>query len=134
MSSPIRPPAPDRQRPFFLVLLGTALLQAAVATWSGLRSEPLDVDAGRHLFTGAFLFDLIREMPHDPRGFALAYYVRFPAVGILHWPPLFHAVEAASFFLFGIGRLGPQLILGAASVTGVIYAWRAALRLTGSPA
>ncbi len=37
----------------------------------------------------------------NPLTFAKAYYEHFPRVGLGHWPPMFEAVQAALFLVFG---------------------------------
>ena len=60
--------------------------------WSETSSNALD---------GAFVHDLIRDMPlSDPKGWAVRYYLQYPALSILFYPPLFHVVLGARLFCF----------------------------------
>jgi len=55
-------------------------------------------DAPRHALNGVFVKDLFQAMPFEnPKGFAYDYYVRYPALTILLYPPLFYFVSAPFF-------------------------------------
>jgi len=67
-------------------------------------------DAPRHAMDGVFYYDLVRSMPIDHlKRWAMDYYVQYPAVTILTYPPLFAIVEAACFAAFGISNATAQL-------------------------
>jgi uncharacterized membrane protein len=80
-------------------------------------------DAPRHALNGAFVKDFIEAAPwHDPKTWAINYYLQYPALTILFYPPLFYFFEAAAFAVFGFSHLAAlatvslfTLILGAAS-------------------
>jgi hypothetical protein len=58
-------------------------------------------DAPRHLANGLFWLDLVKELPSDPKQFALAYYARYPVIHPTAHPPGFYVIEAVAFALFG---------------------------------
>lgn len=67
-------------------------------------------DAPRHALNGAFVKDFVAALPwHDPQGWAMRYYLHYPALTILFYPPLFYPVEAAVFAVLGVGE-GPALV------------------------
>jgi 4-amino-4-deoxy-L-arabinose transferase-like glycosyltransferase len=67
-------------------------------------------DAPRHALNGAFVQDLLREMPVDsPREWAVDYYYRYPALTILFYPPLFPLLVAAVFAVVGVSPWAAQL-------------------------
>lgn len=80
-------------------------------------------DAPRHALNGAFIKDFIEAAPwHDPRSWAINYYLQYPALTVLFYPPLFYLVEAAAYALFGVSHVVAQatvslfaLLLGAAA-------------------
>jgi 4-amino-4-deoxy-L-arabinose transferase-like glycosyltransferase len=80
-------------------------------------------DAPRHALNGAFLKDFVAAMPwHDPKGWAVDYYLQYPALTIFFYPPLFYGVEAIVFALFGVSHAAAQatvslftVVLGTAS-------------------
>lgn len=107
-----RVPPLDRQdwSPYALLvlLLGLLFLQAPAHGdffWS---------DAPRHALNGAFVKDLIGAFPvSDPVGFAERYYLKYPALTILFYPPLFYFTLAPAFAIFGVSHetaLGIMLV------------------------
>lgn len=62
-------------------------------------------DSPRHALNGVFIKDLVAAFPwRDPVGFAAQYYVQYPALTILFYPPLFYLVSAPFFALFGVSH------------------------------
>ena len=80
-------------------------------------------DAPRHALNGAFVKDFITAAPwHDPKIWAINYYLKYPALTILFYPPLFYGFEAVGYALFGVSHLVAQatvsvfsMVLGAAA-------------------
>jgi hypothetical protein len=58
-------------------------------------------DAPRHAATGLFWRDYLADPSSDPKGYALSFYARYPAINVTSHPPLFHLLEAGLFCLFG---------------------------------
>ncbi len=104
-------------------------------------------DAPRHALNGVFVRDLLADLPlSDPAGYAIDYYVRYPALTILFYPPLFYVFSAPFFAVFGVSpatALLPVMItyfaLGAGTYAlarrwlGPPAALGAALVLVGAP-
>lgn len=62
-------------------------------------------DSPRHALNGAFVLDLLRDLPFgDPAGYAYDYYAKYPALTILFYPPLFYAFLAPFYFLLGVSQ------------------------------
>lgn len=62
-------------------------------------------DSPRHALNGVFIKDLVAAFPwRDPAGFAAQYYVQYPALTILFYPPLFYLVSAPFFAIFGVSH------------------------------
>lgn len=62
-------------------------------------------DAPRHALNGVFVKDFFAAMPvDDPRGFAESYYLQYPALTILFYPPLFYFVSAPFYAIFGVSQ------------------------------
>ncbi|WP_372624183.1 ArnT family glycosyltransferase [Falsiroseomonas sp.] len=97
-------------------LLGAVLLFLTAPTagefwWS---------DAPRHGLNGVFVRDLVAAMPwRDPVGYAMQYYVQYPALTILFYPPLFYAISAVIFAVFGFSH---AVALGAVLAHYVVLA------------
>jgi hypothetical protein len=67
-------------------------------------------DAPRHAMDGVFYHDLIRDMPVGHiRQYAMDYYLRYPALAALFYPPAFPLVEALFFAIFGVSHFTAQL-------------------------
>jgi hypothetical protein len=66
-------------------------------------------DAPRHAMDGVFYSDLARERPVDIKQYAMDYYLQYPALTILFYPPMFPMVEAVFFLLLGVGHPTAQL-------------------------
>lgn len=86
------------------------LLLASVALALFLTGAPTHdafswSDAPRHALNGAFVLDLLRDMPlHDPVRYAYNYYAKYPALTILFYPPLFYLFLALFYALFGVSQ------------------------------
>ncbi|MDE2184013.1 MAG: glycosyltransferase family 39 protein [Alphaproteobacteria bacterium] len=61
-------------------------------------------DSPRHALNGVFIKDLIAQMPHDPKAWAMQYYVKYPALTILFYPPLFYVVSAPFYAVLGVSQ------------------------------
>jgi hypothetical protein len=67
-------------------------------------------DAPRHALNGVFVKDFLIALPwHDPAGWAIDYYLKYPALTILFYPPLFYLFEAAAYTAFGVSQWTAQL-------------------------
>jgi hypothetical protein len=97
-----------------LLVLGLALASLAGAALALYLSAPRSgdfawSDAPRHALNGIFVLDLLRDWPWDaPRQWAEDYYLRFPALSILFYPPLFSALLALAYSLFGFSHATAQ--------------------------
>jgi hypothetical protein len=66
-------------------------------------------DAPRHALNGAFIMDFVRDLPVDqPATWAMDYYIRYPSLTILFYPPLFYFFEAVFYALFGVSHTVAQ--------------------------
>src|SRR5271165_242720 len=71
-------------------------------------------DAPRHAMDGIFYYDMARAMPiTHAKQWAINYYLQYPAVTVLTYPPLFALVEAVFFALFGVSHATAQLTVSA---------------------
>ena len=99
-----------------------AILAAACALFvtSPVAGDFSWSDAPRHALNGAFVLDFMRALPwRHPAQWAAAYYLQYPALSILFYPPLFYAVEATVFAVFGVSHWAAQLtVAGFAAALG----------------
>ena len=91
--------------PFLVLTVASALL---------FFTSPYDgnfwwSDAPRHAMDGAFYLDAFKALPlTDPVQYAYNYYIQYPALTILFYPPLFAVAEAFIFSLFGVSHTAAQ--------------------------
>lgn len=114
------------------------LLAAFFALWS-LRAldagNILDTDAARHAMNGACLRDWVAsgQWTH-PIEYAKSYYGRYPALSMPYHPPLFPAIEAAFFWLFGVNLFAARLAVALSVAVSVFLLYRLFLHTNGSVA
>jgi len=89
-------------------------------------------DAPRHAMDGVFYYDMARALPitHLKR-WAIDYYIQYPAVTALTYPPLFALVEAVFFGLFGVSHATAQLTVSAFFLAAAFGAYFLARRWVG---
>ena len=104
--------------PAALVLGGLAVLHLIFSP----VGEPFkNGDETRHVMTGVFFRDALADLPAsaaDPRGYAASYYIQYPALGIVIWPPFFYAVEGVAMWAFGTSYLVARLVVYAFALLG----------------
>jgi hypothetical protein len=106
------------------VWLAAALLVLALA--QALAWEPTEPfynnDENRHVMTGVFFRDLLLEMPLDGlRGYTTGYYLQYPALGLMVWPPLFYGVEGLFMLLFGTSYFSARALIALFSTGAFAY-------------
>ncbi|MBC7931468.1 MAG: glycosyltransferase family 39 protein [Rubrivivax sp.] len=104
----------------FLLLL-VALFAAHVAVYRA--SEPFYYnDETRHVMTGVYFRDLLADMPFgNLREYTVSYYLQYPALGLLVWPPLFYILEGLLMSVFGTSLVVPQALVGLFAAMGCAY-------------
>lgn len=126
------------------LLLVVVLLFTTGAPTGGAFSYP---DAPRHALNGAFVLDFVLAAPlQDPTQYAYDYYSKYPALTILFYPPLFYAVLAPFYAVFGVSQetaLSVELLFYVVLITGAYFlakrwmepplAFAAALILAAAP-
>ena len=78
-------------------------------------------DAGRHAMNGLFYLDLFKSMPFgDPMKWALDYYLKYPCITAVYYPPMFHLVEALIFAVLGVSAKNAYLAVALFSLAGAL--------------
>ncbi len=101
-----------------------ALLAATILIAHGIQTGEfnLNVDESFNAFTGLFFADFFRHLPlAHPVQYTYLYYAHYPAIELLHWPPLLHAVEGVVFLLFGPSVLTARLTVLAFALFGLVF-------------
>lgn len=84
-------------------------------------------DAPRHALNGVFVMDFIKAMPlDDPAGYAYRYYAQYPALTILFYPPLFYAISAPFYAVFGVSQEAALLVVALHYIALGLGCWRLA--------
>lgn len=82
-------------------------------------------EAPRNALNGVFLKDFIEAMPwRDPTGFAYDYYAQYPALTILFYPPLFYAISAPFYWIFGVSHQTALIVILVHYIAYALGAWR----------
>jgi hypothetical protein len=113
-----------------LVLAAVLLSLIAAHVVLTARTEPFfNNDETRHVMTGVFFRDFYLDLPvTHVKDYTVRYYLQYPALGLLVWPPLFYAVEGAFMLLFGTSFLVARVLLGLFALLACVYLFRLALR------
>ncbi len=84
-------------------------------------------DAPRHALNGAFVRDLLAAHPvHDPVGWAIDYYVKYPALTAMFYPPFFYLAEAAVYAAVGVSHFAAQFTVTAFYLLLAVASYRLA--------
>ena len=89
-------------------------------------SEPFyNNDETRHVMTGVFVRDAISDGAwKSPKDYSVRYYLQYPALGLMVWPPLFYGVEGVWMSVFGTSFAGAKLLVGIFGVLAGISFYR----------
>ena len=98
------------------------------------RTEIVDTDAARHAMNGAFLYDLVRtgHISH-PIEYAWAYYGHLPALSMPFHPPLFPAIEAVFFSIFGVSLFTARLAVAICAGVSAFLLYKLTRATLGRP-
>jgi len=118
------------ETPFVLVPL--ALIFAAHWCVDPVSEPYFNNDETRHVMTGVFFHDAIAYWPTgNPKKYAVQYYLQYPALGLMVWPPLFYVSEGAWMTVFGTSFDSARALVALFGVVGGIYFYRLARRGNG---
>lgn len=104
-------------------LLGVLLVLGIVHALSYQASEPFfNNDETRHVMTGVYFRDFLHDLAFThPRDYTIKYYLQYPALGLLMWPPFFYFVEGAFMSIFGTSFIAAKLLVGIYTATACVY-------------
>jgi hypothetical protein len=126
-SATVQDPAariPTRNSSRSLILLFCVLALSTLVITRGIRIGEFsyDVDEAQHAVTGLYVASLIHDHPLHPVQYTYDFYAQYPAVAIIHWPPLFYGVEGLFFLLLGPSVIAARLAILAFALLG-LTAW-----------
>ena len=111
-----------------------ALLSFLIALRGVGRTDVIDTDAARHAMNGAFIYDLLRTGHwSSPIEYAKSYYGQYPAISMPYHPPLFPAIEALLFAVFGVKLITARLAIALAAAASAALLFRLARVTLGHP-
>jgi hypothetical protein len=125
---------PRLSRLLLLFGLLTPLVLAHVLVYR--PTEPFyNNDETRHVMTGVFVRDLIVDRPvADLPDYAVRYYLQYPALGLLVWPPLFYVIEGGFMLVFGTSVLAAKLLVALFAALALVYLFLLVERTHDRPA
>lgn len=96
-------------------------------------SEPyFNGDETRHVMTGVFVHDLIRDGAIlQMRSYTERYYAQYPCLGLLVWPPGFYVVEGLAMFAFGPSHETGRGLVLVYLLVGMVFFFRIVERTHG---
>jgi hypothetical protein len=98
-----------RPREFFVAALSFGIFGLVMFFTSPVAGDFSWSDAPRHALNGIFIRDFVVNMPlYNPKQYAVNYYLQYPALTILFYPPLFSVVLAGSYSFFGFSHAVAQ--------------------------
>lgn len=113
----------ERMLAWLLVIISVLLLFAQAPHGGAFYWS----DSPRHALNGVFVLDLIKAMPFDdPAGYAYSYYAQYPALTILFYPPLFYAISAPFYAVFGVSHETALLVVAVHYLALGLGCWRLA--------
>ena len=118
----------DRWLAWVAALLA-ALIFFGVQLGGGAYAAEFDgyPDEAAHFMTGLMLRDLMVQWPlAHPVTWVEQYYLHYPKVAFLHWPPLFHAVEAVWWLFLAPSRATGMLLIGFIGLAAALAFYRLA--------
>jgi len=106
------------------VLLLGVLIVCAVLIARGIKTGEFNynVDEAQHAVTGLYAAGLLHDHPAHPVEYTYNFYAQYPAIGVIHWPPLFYGFEGLAFLLLGPGVVAARLTILAFALFG-LWAW-----------
>ena len=82
-------------------------------------------DSAVHSMNGVFWMDYLSRFTFRPAEFALSYYVRYPFINPVNYPPVFYLLEAGAYRVFGASPLVAKTLVLLFTLMGTLYllAW-----------
>lgn len=108
-----------------LVLFALIVALGLVHLLAWQSTEPFFYnDETRHVMTGVYFRDLLHDLPLTHLSdYTVNYYLQYPALGLLVWPPFFYFVEGLAMTLFGTSLVVSKILIGifAAIACGYLF-------------
>ena len=107
-----------------IALLFCVLVIATAVIVRGIRVGEFsyNVDETEHAVTGLYVAGIVHDHPANPIQYTYQFYAQYPAVGVIHWPPMFYGVEGLFFLLLGPNVIAARLAVLVFALIGLV-AW-----------
>lgn len=114
-----------RQQKTF-ILLGLILVIGLAHAADYQASEPFfNNDETRHVMTGVYFRDVIHDLPvPNLRDYTIKYFLQYPALGLMIWPPFFYVVEGVLMSVFGTSMMVAKGLVGFFAALACVYLFR----------
>lgn len=127
-------PLPDNPLPLLKGQLRWLLIAALPIVLHLFTIKPVEPifggDSNRHVMTSVFFRDFLVDGQYlQPKAYAEDYFEQYPALGLLVWPPLFHAVCGAAMIAFGTSVLVARLLIMASLMASTVCVYRMTRRI-----
>jgi len=123
---------PWRRRSWALLLVSLVIVAGLIAKDLSRGEFHYYGDEAQHAVTGLYFADFFRDLPlKEPADYTYRYYAQYPALGVVHWPPLFHVVEGLFFLLLGPTVGAARLTVLLFTLVGLVYWFRFVRELHG---
>ena len=118
----------------FINILLLIAVASFYALWDINKGELIGADTCAHALTGIFFSDFFKDVVFlksfkDIWNYIWIYYAHYPALGLLHWPPLFHLIEGFYFLFVNISESHARFLIYIFFVLAVIYYYLLMLKL-----
>lgn len=94
---------------FFPAVVVALMISAVYLLTANCSGDFWWSDAERHAMDGVFFLDFFTDLPLlNAEEYAYEYFVRYPALSILFYPPIFAFFEAIFFSILGVSHFAAQ--------------------------
>lgn len=116
---------PARCLRYLLVLALLVISSVVITRGIHIGEFSFNTDETIHASTGLYFADFLRDLPlRHPIQYTFRYYGQYPALGVLHWPPIFHMVEGLAFFLFGSSVVVARTVIVLFALLAIYFQFR----------
>jgi hypothetical protein len=116
--------------------IALAVIVGLIGTVYGIAHQPSEPffynDETRHVMTCVFFHDALADVPiTHPKQYAIRYYLQYPALGLVAWPPCFYAIAGCWMRVFGTSYESARLLVAVFAVVNCFYVYQLTLRTIG---
>jgi hypothetical protein len=115
----------------FIIIIATIFTLKNISV-----GELYGTDTCQHAMTGIFISDFLKDgvflkSIKDMWEYTWNYYAHYPAIGLIHWPPLFHLIEGFYFIFFRVSEPVARFLIYLFYLVGIIFYYKLIYKLYG---